>query len=565
MNKRDSLELFEAWFNQTPNYYLILDSDHRIIRANAAMARFLCRPGENLSGEELCNVMVHKASDDSEKKYEDLIPSSVCPFYKLVMSALKKTRPGFNAAFPFSTVSNGTEGHYLLSMSCVNSSGVDYSFLSMEDVTQVKLAEEESERCKRMSALGNLAGRIAHDLNNICTVILGNVTIGRLTNYTGEESFEIMSNIEDATLKAADLGQELLTFSAGGAPLVKKVPLETLILKVSDDIELNHHVTINTKISKDLWPVMGDENQIQTAYRNVLLNAAEAVTHQREIKTLSANSSSSKKSITPRDLEITINAVNRTVEADELCSVCCGKYVELTISDNGHGIAADELDHVLTPFYSKKDGKDGLGLSTAWSIIERHKGRINISSNVDKGTTVSLLIPAAVSTSATASKTPLNDEDYEIKSLTESAIRNLKNIRENGNDHTDGNILIMDDNKVLRLATGEILKYLGWNVTPTANGEEALVEYKKGMEQNRPYDVVILDLTVPDGMGGLETMRELLKVDPQVKAIVSSGYHNDPIMANFWEYGFSDCVKKPYMASKLNDSIKELVSKNIKH
>ena len=548
-------DLFEAWFNQTPNYYLILDKDRNIVRANAAMSRFLCRPGEDLSGATLGEVLFCSSKHSRSNLCGNDKSCKMCPFHRAINSILDSGSGAKSTSNSFHRNISGLDSHFLLSAFPLNTSTGKLTLLSMEDVTKLKHAEEEAERFKRMHALGNLAGRIAHDLNNICTVVLGNVSLAHLTGKLDGDSSEIIDNIEDATLRAADLGQELLTFSNGGAPIVSPVPLQELVHTIANETRKEHGVVIETQFPEDLWPVMADEEQINTACRNILSNAAEAI-----VEVANAGKAVSDQDLPIRRLQVSVSAQNRDITDEEHSFVKKGRYVELSVSDNGRGISPEHIDMVTTPFYSNKDGKEGIGLSAAWSIMERHKGKISIESNENEGTTVSLLIPAAFPDQgeATVNETTASQR---LKALSESDLYKLKQEQQatSTTGANKGSILFMDDNKVLRLATGELLKFLGWDVTETSDGAQALEEYKRAQKSGKPFDVVILDLTVLDGMGGLETMDKLLKIDPKVKAIVSSGYHHDPIMSNFWEYGFRDCIKKPYMATRLNDAISNVV------
>jgi len=597
MNNKEKANFFEAWFSQTSAYYLIMDEDYIIVKANAAMTRFFRRPGDDLSGENLMDLMF------CGKK----IPCNKCSFHNAVLKAFDKLEPGGHATYSFDHNVGGIDYYYLLKVDCISSSDKKLCLLSMEDVTDLRKSEKEAERLGRMSALGNLSARIAHDLNNICTVILGNVTLSRLVGPVSDNLSDIVSNIKQATLKAADLGQELLTFARGGAPVANLLPLNKLIKRVSAAIGTKHHQLIKTNIVENLWAVSCDEDQIQTAYRNILINAVESI---KKIDSEGEN----EEGTTERALNIEIKASNKVVVVEDFPSLKDGNYVEIQISDKGGGISSDKLNEVFSPFFTTKDKHDGLGLSVAWSIIERHKGRISIYSEVGKGTTITILLPAedkgfvAVDNDSSAiikkpdttakfaiveeasvkesdrpdeasAKEPHTKEPHTVKELQTDDSRTFSTLVDTSSDNlymtslTDsqklrknqdkehGNILFMDDNKILRLATGEVLKFLGWSVTEAEDGKEALVAYEKALKTENPFDVVVLDLTVPEGMGGMETMRELLKIDPEVKAIVSSGYHFDPIMSSFWEYGFSDCVKKPYMASKLNSAIKKLIDK----
>jgi len=479
--------------------------------------------------------------------------AETCAFHNAIKQILSNTTPAHyrtSSGQAFHRNVSGKPCYFMLSAAPLNTSKSKLILLSMEDITRLKEAEEEAERFKRMHALGNLAGRIAHDLNNICSIVLGNISLAHLTGKLDENASEIVDNIENAILKAADLGQELLTFSNGGAPLVSPLPLNELIGNIAKETGIKHEVMVKTIFPDNLWPVMADEEQINMACRNIFSNAAEA------IATIVANETESTQKPRIKPYQISVTASNKEITERESALIKKGRYVNLSISDNGIGISPDDIDLVTTPFFTKKQGKEGIGLSAAWSIIDRHHGKMNIESNKDDGTTVSLLIPAAPK-SSNNQEIKNKTTPHRLKPLTDSDVFSLQQqqVVSSMSAKKKGSILFMDDNKVLRLATGELLKYLGWEVTETADGAEAVQAYKKAHKSKHPFDIVILDLTVPEGMGGLETIEKLIKIDPDVKAIVSSGYHNDPIMANFWEYGFCDCIKKPYMATRLNNAI----------
>ncbi len=382
------------------------------------------------------------------------------------------------------------------------------------DITEQKRMEDDILKLKteRMESISILAGGIAHDFNNILTGILGSTSLAKLC-CTEEMVKEKLTKIEKAALQAKDLTQQLLTFSKGGAPIKRITSLGELIKDSTMFALRGSKARYHFEIPADLWPVEVDEGQISQVISNLIINADQAM---------------------PTGGAIQVEAQNITCNSDSSLPLDPGKYVEISIKDQGVGIPEKNLTKIFDPYFTTKEGGSGLGLTTSYSIIKNHDGLIMVESELGVGTTFYMYLPA--------SKGEVRMRKEEIGIMAEGK----------------GKILLMDDEESILDATGEVLVYLGYEVEVARDGLEAIELYKKAQDED-PFDAVIVDLTIRGKMGGRETIQHLLEIDPSVKAIVSSGYSDDPVMANYREYGFSGVVRKPYTIKELNRTLHEVL------
>jgi CheY-like chemotaxis protein/anti-sigma regulatory factor (Ser/Thr protein kinase) len=306
---------------------------------------------------------------------------------------------------------------------------------------------------------------------------------------------------------------QLLTFAKGGAP-VKEVYSIAKILKESALFVLTGSKSkCDFSIVNNLWPVEADAGQISQVINNIVINANQAM---------------------PEGGVIQIRAENILIEERQGLPIQPGRYIMITIKDHGVGIDAKNLSKVFDPYFSTKQTGIGLGLATAYSIIKKHAGHISVNSRPGYGTTFYIYLPAS---------------GKEIQPKEEPALLTGK-----------GKILIMDDDKYLRIMIGEMLEMLGYEAGFAKDGDEAIKLYKEAMESGKPYDAVILDLTIPGAMGGKDVIKILLEIDPEVKAIVSSGYSDDPVMSNFREYGFKGMMPKPFDDNALGKVLNDVLT-----
>ncbi|MBU7017406.1 MAG: PAS domain S-box protein [Theionarchaea archaeon] len=383
--------------------------------------------------------------------------------------------------------------------------------LVFRDITEKQKMEEDISRTQKLEALGNLAGGIAHDFNNVLTAILSNANLAKM--YTDDEKVvEKLVTIEKASLQAKNLTQQLLTFSRGGSPIKKVTSMKELIMDSARFALRGSNVRCECDIADDLWSADVDEGQISQVINNIVMNADEAM---------------------PEGGIIRITAENAYVGKDVL-PLGGGRYVKISIADKGVGIARNYLSKIFDPYFTTKQKGSGLGLSTCYSIIKRHDGYIDVESEIGVGTTFAVYIPGS------------QEEREEKRKRTEL----LKG---------EGKVLVMDDEEVIRDAATEVLQYLGYVVATAKDGEEAFDMYREAYEKGECFDVVIMDLTVPGGMGGKEAVVRLKEINPSVKVIVSSGYSTDPVMADHKEHGFCGVVTKPYSVEDLSSALRKVM------
>jgi len=390
------------------------------------------------------------------------------------------------------------------------------TFAVIRDVTERKRIEKEAHRNQNLESIGVLAGGIAHDFNNILTIILGNISLSKMYAKSEDKVYKRLIEAEKGAMRAKDLTQQLLTFSKGGAP-VKETSSVAEFLKESAAFVLSgSNVKCIFSIPDDIWAIEIDKGQINQVFNNLVMNADQAM---------------------PEGGIINIKAENIIITSENVLLLQKGKYLKISLKDHGIGILADHLDKIFNPYFSTKTKGSGLGLTSAYSIIRNHNGLITVESELGIGTTFYIYLPAL-------EKIVAEKESGTGKPL-----------------FGKGKILIMDDEDFVREVAGEMVESLGYSAEFAKDGAEAIELYKNAMESGKPFAAVIMDLTIPGGMGGKEAIRELLKIDPNAKAIVSSGYSSDPIMSDCKKYGFMGVVAKPYKISELGKTLQKIIRK----
>jgi len=383
------------------------------------------------------------------------------------------------------------------------------------DLTERKKMEEAVLAARKLESVGLLASGIAHDFNNFLTAILGNIEVAKLSAAPGSVSLERLEAAGQATLRARDLTQQLLTFSRGGAPVKKAVNIADVVKDSAQLAVSGSAVKFEMSVPEPPWPVMADEWQMGRVVHNIIINAIAAM---------------------PGGGTLRVAVENAIPSPEEAPSLAGSKCVRITFEDTGTGIAADNLSRVFDHYFTTRPDGVGLGLAVSRSIVVKHGGHIGVRSPAGGGAVFTVYLPAS-------------DGKAEEAASRESPEASLAG---------SGRILVMDDEEMVRDVAGEMLIALGYEVDFARDGREALEKYRMAMEGGMRFDMVILDLTVPGGMGGAEAVRKLRELDPEVKAVASSGYSADPVMAEFEEHGFSDVVAKPYRLDELGRALRGL-------
>ncbi|HEY4246348.1 MAG TPA: ATP-binding protein [Lacunisphaera sp.] len=378
--------------------------------------------------------------------------------------------------------------------------------------------KEELQRAGKIESLGLLAGGIAHDFNNLLTVMMGNIALTRLDSQLTPDSVKSLRSAELAALRARDLTQQLLTFAKGGAPIRAAVLLPEVVREVAEFALRGSNTRCEFDMPAELWPASVDKGQIGQVVQNIVINATQAM---------------------PGGGLIEVSLRNEQVGAELNQVLAPGRYVRLSISDRGPGIKAEDLPHIFDPYFTTKKQGHGLGLATVYSIIKKHLGHISAESIPGKSTTFNIWLPAA-----------------EDSPVTDVPLVHAKPAEAVGHRPT---ILFMDDEETIRNLGETLLKRMGYAVTTTCDGVETVREYERAWREGHPFGLVILDLTIPGGMGGRETMEALLKFDPGVRAIVSSGYSNDLVLSDYQAHGFRGMVSKPYEIADFSHAIEQVL------
>ncbi|MBI3565096.1 MAG: PAS domain-containing protein [Elusimicrobia bacterium] len=389
--------------------------------------------------------------------------------------------------------------------------GLIGAVLTARDVTEQARLEAEVFQARKLESLGLLAGGIAHDFNNLLTGILGNLSIARQSAGAPAELESALAETEAAARTASRLTQQLLTFAKGGAPVRRVIDAAPTVREAATFASRGSASRCVFDFAPDPWPVSADPGQLGQVVSNLVINAVQAM---------------------PDGGTIIIGLCNEDAPADG-----AGPCLRLTVSDGGPGIAPDHLDRIFDPYFTTKEKGTGLGLTTCYAIVAKHDGRITVASRPGEGATFTIRLPAL------PGRAP--DEAADRLGLVWRG---------------SGRILAMDDDPLVLGFLARMLPMLGFAVALARDGAEAVARFRAARDSGAPFDAVILDLTVPGGMGGRDALKELRRLDPRVRAIVSSGYSSDPVLAEFKKHGFRAALPKPYSAQQLSQVLHDLLA-----
>jgi PAS domain S-box-containing protein len=488
-------------YDFAPFGYLTLSEKGVIVKANLTLADLLGEERGALHGQSFTRFIFHGDQDRFYTNFKAFIAS----MDRLVFDLRMQRRDG---------------DWFWAKLECVPRTKAEMSGIhiriALHDITDAKRLENEIIKTKKLEATALLAGGIAHDFNNLLAVIMGNLEVAQEDLRKGLPVADTLQDAQGACLHAAELTRKFLTFSSGGEPLTTPVPVEALVTDAVSLALTGSNVDFESSFPDGLWPVAVDIGQMTQAINNVVTNAREAMLQGGVIRIRAENVDS-----IPENLEVLNNR-----EA---------KFVKVSIRDQGVGIPSEVLTQVFDPYFTSKNLWNtkglGLGLTVTYSILKKHGGAIAIASRPDAGTTVSMYLPAM---------------DRQSNNTQKSPPRKAAVVKK---------ILVMDDEEMVRNITRRMVESLGYEVETAGNGEEAIERYMDAKRAGLPIDVVILDLTIKGGLGGRETIKRLRELDPDIRAIVASGYSNDPVMANFRKHGFLDALNKPYQLRDLEKSL----------
>lgn len=421
---------------------------------------------------------------------------------RLAHGTVDEEIPSFDARF---SCKDGTVRHMICSNQISNDRVIDIMF----DITDREMLQDQLIKNQKLESLGVLAGGVAHNFNNILTGILGYISFVRTLLDESHRASMPLEQAEKASKRAAAMAKQLLTFASGGSPVKKPLVLLKLVEECVSLALNGTNVVGSVHIPANLHTVNGDEDQLGQAITNIIINAAQSM---------------------PNGGTLTIRGENIVMPAATSMPARHLDYVKLTFSDQGYGIAAQDLKRIFDPYFTTKATGTGLGLSTVHSIVYKHDGQVFVDSEIGTGTTVTIYLPSMGGVFAA------DDHAAEEACFTDAA---------------HGRVLVMDDEEMIRELAKDTLEFLGYQVTVCGEGEEAVALYERAYSAGEPFLAAILDLTVPGGMGGTVAAQRILAFDPDARLIVSSGYANDPIMARYRQHGFRAAVSKPYNADTL--------------
>jgi len=484
---RSTLNKLDATLNALPDLLFEVDRRGRILNYRAPNSSLLYLPPEDFLGKNVDEVLPEPAA-------------SIC-----MRTVNEAHQIGRSSGSTYSLQIDGTERWYELSASVSGKAGTSGSHLIVlvRDVTEREQIEKERLRSSKLESVGVLAGGIAHDFNNILSGIIGNISLAQLKLDRDDGIRQILDDAVQACERAAGLTKQLLTFSVGGEPVVKSVYIPDLIEESVRFTLRGSNVRSQFNVQDNVWAVEVDAEQINQAINNLIINADHAM---------------------PDGGVITIAIENVDIDSRELVALPVGRYVRIALRDEGTGIAEKHLSKIFDPFFTTKERGSGLGLATTFSIIKKHNGLITVESELGSGTTFYVYLPASEHEIPKASETPAQD----------------------GRALVGKKILVMDDEHLVLEIMKKFAQELGCQVVTSENGSDAIAAFRHAIQSGEPFDAVILDLTIPGGPGGKETIKRLLEIDPGIKSIVSSGYSKDPIMSTYKDQGFSAVLAKPF-------------------
>ncbi len=501
---RRSEEFMRNILDNVDEGFLVIDRDFRIVTANKAYCTWINKHRDEISGRH-CYEISHKLFKPCYEKGEDCAVNRVFETGAPHTALHKHEDAKGNILYVETKAFPLRDG----------SGAVTAAIETIHNITERHLLEAEMLKTQKLEAIGTLAGGIAHDFNNLLQGVFGYISLAKLSADQPERSLAALDEAEKALRMSVNLTNQLVTFSKGGRPVKKTVSLRAVIKNTAKFALSGSRSEYRIVVEGNLWQVEADEGQIGQVIQNIVLNADQSM---------------------PEGGLVEIWAGNEDIpKGANLLLPDGGRFVRIVIKDSGVGIAAQHLPKIFDPYFTTKQKGSGLGLATTYSIIRNHGGLIDVKSEVGKGTIFYVYLSAS---------------DGEVETVLPVAAL----------PERTGRVLVMDDEEAIRLVVAQMLEYLGHEVTLAIDGQEAIEKYSRARKSGRAFDIVILDLTVRGGMGGDETVRKLCEIDPEVKAVVTSGYSDNPVVSDYLSHGFAAALTKPYTINALRNSLNSLLS-----
>jgi two-component system, cell cycle sensor histidine kinase and response regulator CckA len=486
---QESAETMKNILENTTDGFFAVDRDWNFTYLNAEAEVLLDRGREDLIGAQLW------------EKFPDLKGSVFETNYRKVMDE--------HIAVEFEA--SDAEGKTWFEVHAYPSGGGMSVFF--RDITERKRVEEERLTTSKLESLGTLAGGIAHDLNNILTVISGNIGLAQIEAPSDCGSLlSFLSRAGQAAQHAAHLSSQLLTFSKGGAPLKKVVSVAQLLEQSAEFSLYGSNLRADLDIAQNLWKAEVDAGQIEQVMNALMINARDAMPHGGTVR---------------------VSAKNVEIDDRDATLLAAGNYVKVAITDRGNGVPEDLTTKIFDPYFTTKPAASGLGLAISYSIVKKHGGLLHLESSSADGSTFAFYLPASTGKVA-APNAPATDKPFRFNHQR---------------------ILVMDDEAAIRELTSQLLSTLGYEVTAVPDGLEAVRTYERALRQGEQFEAVILDATVRGGMGGVATIERLRGMDPHVNAIICSGYSDEAALSEFLAYGFRGALPKPFTRGELADAL----------
>ncbi len=471
---------------KTTDAFFATDSEWRFTYVNAQAEKLFDRARRDLSGKYFWNEFPHLKNSSFEQNFRRVMTEQI----------------------PVEFEMSDSSGKVWFEMNAYPSGGGVSVFF--RDVTERKRIEEERMTTGKLESLGTLAGGIAHDLNNILTVISGNIGLAQIEAPPGASNLlSFLGKAGQAAQHAARLSGQLLTFSKGGAPLKRPLSVPELLTHAAEFCLYGSNLRADIDIPVDLWKAEVDRGQIEQVINALLINAREAMPHGGTVR---------------------LSARNLKLEG-ETGPLPPGRYLKISVADRGCGIEEDFVMKIFDPYFTTKANGSGLGLAISYSVVKRHGGWLHLENSSPEGSIFSFYLPAADET-AIVIEPPIADRTTSF------------------HNHR---VLVMDDEAAVRELISDLLITLGFEVTTVPDGLEAVQTYERALRRGETFQAVILDATIRGGMGGVATMERLRKVDPEVTAIICSGYSDEAAMSEFLSYGFRAALPKPFTRHDLAD------------